>query len=536
MDSILAKTVRMVALSCGLLLAVTLLVTACGSDGVETTTSTPAGGATTTAGGAGIQTGGILSVATEPATNRDPAFASARADILINQQVYDWLVEIGGDNQLLPGLATEWSSPDGKMWTFTLRPDVTFSSSEAFTADDVVYTFDRLRDPEVGSPGVGLYANVEAAAATDATHVQFTLTDPNPEFPSDVADYHAAILSKAVADPATEWVGTGPFAIESYSAEDRAILKKNPGYWMKDAQGTQLPYLDELRFIFSPDLAGQVEALRGDQVQFVAGLTAELVDSIKADTKLKVITGPASAFHYVIHMRSDEGRPTADARVRRALRLGTDHQGLIDQVRPGLAVVGNGTPVGPAYGDYYLNQAPVYDPEQAKALLAEAGYADGLTITLNAQQALEVPAIATVWKEQLKAIGVTVDIQTVPPDVYYGEGDNSWLVVDFGITEWGARATPNAYFNAAYVSDAPWNESHWSDPEFDALTAQLNSELDRGKRAELYKQAQQIMVDRGPVIVPFFQTAAAGVGASVEGVELAPDWSRTLFRSAHFGR
>jgi peptide/nickel transport system substrate-binding protein len=249
-----------------------------------------------------------------------------------------------------------------------------------------------------------------------------------------------------------------------------------------------------------------------------------------------VITGPSSAFHYVIHMRSDSGHPAADARVRKALQLGTDHQGLIDQVRPGLAVIGNGTPVGPAYGDYYLDQAPAYDPEQAKQLLAEAGFADGLTITLYAQQALEVPAIATVWKEQMKAIGVTVNIQTVPADVYYGEGDSSWLNVDFGITEWGARATPNTYFNAAYVTDAAYNESHWSDQEFDTLAPQINSELDRAKRVELYKKAQEIMIERGPVIVPFFETAAAGASATLSGIALAPDWSRTLFRTAHYTR
>jgi peptide/nickel transport system substrate-binding protein len=383
---------------------------------------------------------------------------------------------------------------------------------------------------------VSLYANVTAIEAVDATHVRFTLKDANPEFPADVADYHAAVLSKGVADPAKEWVGTGPFTIASYAAEDRAILKKNPSYWMKDGQGRQLPYLDEIQFIFSPDVAGQVEALRGDQVQFVGGLTSELVDSIKADAKLKVITGPASAFHYVIHMRSDAGRPAADSRVRRALQLGTDHQGLIDQVRPGLAVVGNGTPVGPAYGDYYLDQAPVYDPVQAKKLLADAGHPNGLSITLYAQQALEVPAIATVWKEQMAKIGVMVDIQTLPADVYYGEGDTSWLKADFGITEWGARATPNAYFNAAYVTDAAYNESHWSDQQFDAITTQINSELDRAKRAGLYKQAQSIMIERGPVIVPFFETAAAGVSAAVDGVALAPDWSRTVFLTADYTR
>jgi peptide/nickel transport system substrate-binding protein len=518
-----------IIVTCLLMLAAILVPTACGSEEGEAVTST-------TGGQGDIQTGGILQVATEPATNRDPAFASGRADILINQQVYDWLVEVTQDNDLAPGLATEWQSADGMVWTFTLRSDVKFSNGEAFTADDVVHTFDRLRDPEVGSPGVGLYENVTAITATDATHVEFTLAEANPEFPSDVADYHAAILSKGVADPATEWIGTGPFTIESYSAEDRAILKKNPQYWAQDDAGVQMPYLDEIQFIFSPDIAGQVEALRGGQVQFVAGLTSELVDSIGADPNLKVITGPASAFHYVLHMRSDEGRPSADARVRRALQLGTDHQGLIDQVRPGLAVVGNGTPVGPAYGDYYLDQPPVYDPEQARTLLGEAGYTDDLTITLYAQQALEVPAIATVWKEQMNAIGVTVDIQTLPPDVYYSEGDTSWLVVDFGITEWGARATPNAYFNAAYMSEAPWNESHWSDPEFDTVAAQINSEMDRDKRIDLYRQAQQILIDRGPVIVPFFSTAAAGADAALDGIALAPDWSRTLFRTAHFTR
>ncbi len=503
--------------------------------GGTATSSATSGGSTSSTGatsGQNAQTGGTLSVATEPGTIRDPALASARSDILLNQQIYDWLVEVGDNNQLLPSLATAWDSPDGKVWTFTLRSGVAFSNGQPFTADDVVYTFKRLQDPKVGSPLASSLTNVTAIQATDAEHAQFTLKDANPEFPSDVSDYHAAILSKSVQDPTKTWVGTGPFTLESYTAEDRAVLKKNPNYWMKDDKGNQLPYLDQIQLIFSPDLAGQVSALQGDQVQFVGGLTSELVDSIKGDKKLKVLTGPSSAFHYVIHMRADSGHPAADVKIRQALQLGTDHQGLIDQVRPGLAVVGNGTPVGPAYGDYYLDQPPVYDVNKAKQLLSEAG-ASNLTITLYAQQALEVPAIATVWKEQMKAIGVTVNIQTEPPDVYYGEGDGSWLKVDFGITEWGARATPVAYFNTAYVTGAAYNESHWSDPEFDKLVAQINSELDRTKRIDLYKQAQQILIDHGPVIVPFFETAAAGTSAKLAGVTIAPDWSRTMFRTAY---
>lgn len=136
----------------------------------------------------------------------------------------------------------------------------------------------------------------------------------------------------------------------------------------------------------------------------------------------------------------------------------------------------------------------------------------------------------------MKAIGVTVDIQTVPSDVYHGEGNSNWLVVDFGLTEWGARPILDAYFKTLYVSNAPRNESHWSDPEFDALVARINNKLDRATRADRYKQAQELMVEHGPVIMPFFQTAAAGLSATVAGVELAPDRSHTLFRTAPFTR
>ncbi|GAB4248448.1 MAG: ABC transporter substrate-binding protein [Thermoleophilia bacterium] len=504
------------------------------SSGSETTTTAGGGSSSTdTTAPAAVKTGGVLKVGSQAATNLDPHFSTSIADIMLNHQVYDWLVEIDSKNQPAPGLATKWDSPDGKVWTFELRSGVKFHNGADFTADDVVYTFNRLRDEKVGAPTVALYKNITDIKATDPTHVVFTLATPNPEFPSDVGDYHAAILSKDVADPSKEWVGTGPFMIESYLAEDRAVLKKNPNYWMTDEAGTRLPYLDGVEFIFSPDIGGQVEALRGGEVQFVPGLTAELADTVKADPNLKLID-TTSNMHFVIHMRSDKGHVAADPKVRQALQLGTDHQGIIDQVRPGLAVVGNGTPVGPSYGDYYLDKAPVYDPEKAKALLAEAGYANGLNITLFAQQALDVPAIATVWKDQMAKIGVNVDIQTVPTDVYYGEGDASWLTVDFGITDWGTRATPVTYFKLAYTAGGDYNESHWTDPEFEEITKQIDSEMDRQKRVDLYQRAQEILIERGPVIVPYMEMPVAGTAANVEGINLATDWARTLFRTANF--
>ena len=168
------------AMALVLALAFAFVLAGCGGGGQQASTSTTGGGAT------GVQTGGTLNVATEPGAIRDPALASARSDILLNQQIYDWLVEAGDNNQLLPGLATSWASPDGKVWTFALRSGVTFSNGQPFTADDVLYTFNRLRDPKVGSPLAGALGNVTGVKAVDATHVEFTLKEANPEFPSDV--------------------------------------------------------------------------------------------------------------------------------------------------------------------------------------------------------------------------------------------------------------------------------------------------------------------------------------------------------------
>lgn len=518
-----------------LVMVAALLVVGCSSNGATTTAPGGSSSTNTTAAGAGaIKTGGTLKIGTEPATNLDPHFSTSIPDILLNHQIYDWFVEIDSKNAAAPGLAVKWDSADGKVWNFEVRSGVKFSNGADLTADDIVYTFNRLRDKKVGAPTVSLYENITDIKAVDPTHVTFTLATPNPEFPADLGDYHAAVLSKDVADPKTERVGTGPFMLKSFLAEDRAVLVKNPNYWGKDDAGRQLPYLDGLEFIFSPDLGGKVEALRGGELQFVGGLSSELADTVKADAALKLLT-TTSNMHYVIHIRSDKGHPGENPKLVQALKMGTDQQGIIDVVRPGLAAVGNGTPVGPMYADYFLDVAPKYDPEGAKKLLTEAGFANGYKLTLYAQQSLDVPAIATAWKEQMSKIGVTVDIQTVPPDVYYADtGDAGWLVCDYGITDWGTRATPVMYFNLAYKTGGSYNESHWSDAEFDALTTQIGSEMDRTKRAELYKQAQQIMIDRAPVIVPYLEVAAAGTSANIEGISLATDWARTQFRAAHF--
>ena len=474
--------------------------------------------------------GGMLAIGTQPLTNLDPHFATSVADIQLLEQVYEHLTYIGASNRPVPDLAKSWESTDGRTWTFALREGARFSSGKLVTASDVVASFNRLRDPRLGTPAAALYGNIREVQAVDARRVRFLLAEANPEFASDVGDYHAAILP---AGSAEQRIGSGPFRIESYIPDRLVVLKRNPYYSRKDASGASLPYLEEIQLILSPEPGGQ--ALLSGELGFVGGLTTEQVKSLSGAPGVKVLNVDSN-MHWAIHLRSDRG-PAADNRVRQALKLATSHQALVDDIRPGLASVGNGfTPVGPAFGKYYLVRPPFANLARARALLAEAGYPGGLEITLHVQNQAEALSIAAVWMEQLARIGVEVHPRVIASEQYYGGGGEDWLKVDFGITDWGARATPVSYFKLAYATGAPWNETHWSDPAFDQLIARIDREMNEGRRVGLYHRAQEILIERGPLIVPYFVKAAAGIRSELQGISLASDWPRTRFRDAWFAR
>jgi peptide/nickel transport system substrate-binding protein len=521
---------RLVGAVLVLALVVVLVAAAvgCGDSGGTSDTASPA------ATGA-IQQGGVLKVGAAPGNvNFDPAlFAGAVPDILLQQQIYEKLVTLGQDFSVQPTLATEWDSPDGKVWTFLLQPGVKFSNGEDFTSDDVVYTMDRLRSKELGSPMADVYANIKTVEATDPTTVTFTLKNVDSEFPASLTDYRTLMLCKSVKDPAKEAVGTGPFVLESISAEDRAVLKKNPTYWGKDADGNQLPYLDEVDFVYSPDTAGQISGLQGGSLNWVGGISSEQKLTVESSPDLKTESTETN-YCYELQIRVDQG-PGKELAFRQALMAGTDRQAIIDLVAPGIAAAGNGTLVGPAYAEYYLDESIPYDPEKAKQLLADAGFANGVDIKVVAQTADPVPAVATAWQAQMKEIGVNVEIQQVPTDVYYAEeGTDNWYEADFSWVDWGTRAAPITYFQLALITDGAYNYSRWSDPQFDTLTEQIPLELDPAKRADLYKQAQQILQDQVPMINFLVNTAVAGQSANLDGVFLAPDYAQSLFRDAHF--
>lgn len=463
--------------------------------------------------------GGVLHSAYYAPTNMDPAFLSTVADDQIGRQWSDFLVYIDEENQPdeSRSVAESWAADEtGTTWTFNLRQGVLFHDGKEMTAEDVRFTFDRLRDPDVGAATVDLYSNITDISAPDQYTVVFTLENPNPDFLRDLGDYHALIMDADNEDFSTNFNGTGPFMVERFEPEDRIVFTRNPDYWMTDADGNQLPYLDGLEIIFLSESSAQIEALRGGQIDYLIYLPTEMIPVLEQDPDISVLQAPSNS-SYILRMRSDRA-PADDVRVRQALKAGTDRNAILRGAFGGLGVTGRDTPIGPAYEAFYLDvPEPERDVERARELLADAGYGDGLEITLHTQESSPVPAMATIWKEQMAEIGVEVDIQMVPSDVYYG-ADNMWLEVDFAITDWGSRPYPQPYLDLAYTCGAPWNESHWCDPELDELAAAAAMEMDPAERVRLYHEIQELFMERGPIIVPFFSNNLWGANERVRGL------------------
>jgi peptide/nickel transport system substrate-binding protein len=464
--------------------------------------------------------GGTMTRAYFAPSTLDPGFAQDITGGEICAIWGDYLAYVDEDLSIDPSrsLAENWEvSADGLTWTFTLRKGVMFHNGEEMTSKDVKFTFDRLRDPDIGAATASLYGNITDIEATGTYTVVFTLKQQNPDFLFQLGEYQAIVCWSGIKDFNTEHIFTGKFMYESYLPEDRITFKRNPNYWRKDAEGNQLPYLDGIEYLFLTEPSAQVEALRGGQVDYLIYLPSEYVKAIEDDPNTVVYQKPSN-FHYAIRMRSDR-EPFSDVRVRQAFRAAVDRGEILQGAFEGLGVTGRDTPIGPGYGDYYLDvPEPKRDIAKARRLLAEAGYADGITVTLTTQNSSAMPAMATIMKEQMADAGITIDIQLVPPDVYYG-ADNLWLEADFAMTDWGSRATPQSYLDLAYTCDANWNESHYCDPELDELAAQAAVEMDTEKRAEIYAKIQRIFMDRGPLIVAYFTNNLFGASSRLKGIK-----------------
>lgn len=432
---------------------------------------------------------------------------TARALVL-----FERLVDIHHDGSLYNNLAAEFSADrSARVWKIKVRPGVEFHNGKALTAADVVYTFRYILNPKTTSTGAGLFSTLFRAndiRALDKSTVEIRLLRPLAILPNAFSSQQYGIFPAGT----TNWnvpIGTGPFKFKSWKRGERSLFVRHDGY-RKHGR----PYLDELEIIAINDPGASYAALVGGQVDAVPRLNSSLVSAVQKNKRLRLLDG-ASGVHNDLIMAVDLA-PFTDNRVREAFRLVVDRRQMVSNALGGHGRIGNDlpTPFDPDYA--HLPQRP-HDPEQARALLKAAG-AENLSVSLYTSDA--GPAMlqsATLFAEQAKAAGVTVNLNKVPSDQYYAAG-SQFLKAAFSQDTWSYRTLANALADA-YVSKAPFNESHWTRPKWDKLVQQAERTLDTKKRHELWVEIQKELYDQGGFIIWGFMDNLDGVSAKVHGLQ-----------------
>jgi len=467
----------------------------------------------------GPRRGGRLrwGTAREPDGFLDPALGTGQPLTFANW-IYEPLVNIDETfGELVPRLAIDWRAEEGgSVWEFDLRQGVRFHHGREFVADDVVHTFERILDPDFGSPGRPVLSNIAEVSAVDEHTVRFQLVAANTDFPVSLTGFQPKIVPYDLTDDEVnnEPRGTGPFQIERYANADRIVFGRNPDYW--DAER---PYLDEVEVIAIPEATTLVNTLQAGDIDAVDAVPEPLMSLIEGNPDLSLLFGPPIQKEYIF-MRLDV-EPFTDERVRRAFKLIPDRQAMAELSWAGIPHhVSDDNPVIPTNPLHLETDVWQQDLEEARRLLAEAGYGDGLEIDLwamNDQYA--VMEFCLAYADWARQAGVTVNVQGVPSDRYYAE---KWLEVSFGTVGWSPRTTADEQLRIAYTSDAQWNETRYHDADFDAMLDQALAEPDTERRQALYAELQRKLIAEGGQIIHAHHPVACAVRQNVHGYQYHP--------------
>jgi peptide/nickel transport system substrate-binding protein len=518
---------------------------ACGSDS-KSTSETGGGGSTPATGGAGStpetggttatsaaagspKTGGTLRVGVVGGTNDiiDGQYIVAKPDQARLVAGWETLVTYDSDFNITfdEGLAEDVEAKAADLYVIRLREGIEFHNGKTLTADDLVYSFQRVIDPDLGLyPALANLLDTSGITKVDDRTVQIQLKQGAVTFMDSLAAYAFGIVPVDYArfdgDPTTQ-IGTGAFMLESFTPGSESKHVRNPNYWKSGK-----PYVDEVDIIDFADATALVNALLAGQVDCSIDVPFAQVETIKANSGYKILESQAGSF-LPITMAVDQA-PFDDVRVRQAFRLIVDRDEMVERVLSGYGRVAND--LYSPFDSCFASDLPqrVQDIDQAKALLKEAGQ-ENLTIDLFApNDTAGLADMAAVFADQAKKAGVTVNVQVLGSE-YWGD---EYCKRTFATSFWGTRPYLSQVA-AGNLKDATYPETHWPPEGSDFANEYLEAlqTVDKDARCAIVHKMQEEEYNDGGNIIAFFNSLLDGYSQSVQGLNEQPN----VLNLDHFG-
>jgi peptide/nickel transport system substrate-binding protein len=451
----------------------------------------------------------------------DPILVNDSGSYQLIFQVAEFLCVTQPDLTLKPVLAESWShNDDGSVWTFKLRRGVKFHDGRVMRAEDVVASFDRLSDPAGTSNALSVFKGLLSKGGTrkvDDYTVAFHLDTPDGNFPYTVSidNYNAVILPADYRGAyERDFMGTGPFRLESYRPREGATFVRNPDYWGPKA----LP--DRIEFKFYSDIQPRLLALQSGEVDMLDAVPVVLSPALRANPDIDVLR-VRSANHRQLHMRCDAA-PFGDKRVRQALALSLDRKKLVDGLCRGMAAMGNDSPFAPLFPstDPTVAQRD-QDLVKARQLMAAAGAGAGFDVTLTTEHYSDIPEYAQLVQNFAKPLGIRIALKIETQALYYGKsipGQSDWLDSSLGITDYAHRGAPNTLLGNPLVSRGPWNAAHFDSAAYDAMVRRYVKALDIQAQRSAARDIQELLLDETPLIISYFPDLLVPVRKGVTGL------------------
>ena len=465
----------------------------------------------------------VIAQGGDPST-MDPHMHAENFTFAVVHNVFDHLVRrFVKDGRLAhePGLATSWTNVNPTTWEFKLRPGVKFHNGEEFNAEAVKFSIERVLNPDQKARWRWAFTDIEKVEVLDPLTVRIVTKAPFPTLITNLAFCMPIVPPKYVrakgdTHVATNPVGTGPFKFVRWRKDDAMVLEANESYW----RGS--PKIKTLIFRPIPDESTRVAALMAGEVDIARGVPPNLVKQIADNARTRVAKVPSALNIHVILDTLKEG-PLRDKRVRQAINYGVDKEGIIKSI-----LEGNGGAVGGPLTPVMFGFAPdvkpyPYDPERAKRLLAEAGFAQGISLTLNSPNGryLKDKEVNEAIAGQLTKIGVRTQVVAHEWGTYVSKWPDG-LVPMYMIGWAGAWDADGIMFPLLRSGQ---RFSRWSNPDFDAILDKARRTLDQAERVKLYKQATQLAHDEAPWLFLFHGMDIYGVSRAVADWEPTSDES-----------
>lgn len=461
-----------------------------------------------------------IGVALEPPALDPTAGAAEAIDVVVYQNIFEGLVRIDQTGAVQPGLAESWTiSDDGLTYRFSLVDGATFHDGSSFDAEDVKFTFDRLLAEDSVNAQKALYAPISTVSVIDPQTVEFTLSRPDGLFLFNLGRGDAVIVAPESAENnANEPIGTGPFAFVQWDRGSRVILEQYGPYW------GEKPALTKATYVFVSDTATMTNALLAGDIDGTNNFAPEALAVFEGNPQFKVLVGSTEG--ETILATNNAKAPFDKLEVRKAMAHALNRQDIIDG-----ATYGYGVPIGthfaPHHPDYVdLTNTYPYDPEAAKALLAEAGFPDGFSATLKLPPLNYAQLSGQIIASEFAKIGIKLELINMEwapwlEDVFANKDFDLTIISHVEPFDIGIYANPDYYFG-------------YNNPEVQALNETLNATTDEAQRKVLAQQIQTIIAEDA-VNGYLFELPQTGVwNAKLEGMWQNAPIEGVVLRDIHW--